>query len=60
MVSIFMNDIKIMGLKNIRVIRKVKAELIVAFDIVDMGLISFYLGLNINKNHKNQKKSSHN
>lgn len=44
-VSIFVDDIKIMGTKRNGFIGKVKAKLTAAFSIVDMGLISFYLSL---------------
>lgn len=47
-VSIFQDNINIIRAKNLEVIGCFKAELIVAFEIIDMGLISFYLGLKIN------------
>lgn len=46
-VSTFVNDIKIMGIKGSGFIAKVKAELTAAFSMVDMGPISFYLGLKV-------------
>ena len=49
-VSTFVDDIKIMEVKGSRVIEQVKKELAAAFDIVDMGSISFYLGLKVEKN----------
>lgn len=39
-----------MGLKSIGIIAKIEIELIVAFEIVNMGPISFYLGLKIDRN----------
>lgn len=39
-----------MGLKNIKVIARVKIKQIAASEMVDMRLISFYLGLKIHKN----------
>lgn len=45
----FLDDIKIMGPQNIGVIAKVKMELTTAFDIVNMGLISFYLGFKVER-----------
>lgn len=43
-VSTFVNDIKIMGIKGSGFIAKVKAKLTAAFSMVNMGPISFYLG----------------
>lgn len=40
-VSTFVNDIKIMAPQKSGIIQRVKAELIVAFSMVDMGSISF-------------------
>ena len=42
-----------MGVKRSGVIQRVKTELATAFEIVDMGPISFYLSL---KNEKDQSK----
>lgn len=53
-VSTFVNDIKIMAPKESRIIQRVKAELIVVFSMVDMGSISFYLGLKVEKNREEQ------
>ncbi len=50
--STFVNDIKIMGPKNTEVIAKVKMELTAAFKMVDMGPISFYLGLKVDRDRK--------
>lgn len=49
-VSMFINDIKIIGVKKSGHIKKVNQELLVAFAMVDMGLISFYLRLKVKKN----------
>lgn len=46
-VSTFVDDIKIMGPKGSDFIGKFKAELAAAFSMVDMGPISFYLGLKV-------------
>lgn len=47
-VSIFIDNIKIIGAKNSGIIGQVKAKLIAAFEMVDMGPISFYFGLKVN------------
>lgn len=39
-----------MGAKNFKVINQIKAKLIAAFEMVDMGPINFYLGLKIKWN----------
>lgn len=41
-----------MGAKNSGVIGRVKEELIAAFEMVDMGPISFYLGLKVNRDRE--------
>lgn len=46
-VSTFVDDIKIMGTKGSGLIGRVKAKLTVAFSMVNMGPISFYLGLKV-------------
>lgn len=48
--SIFVDDIKIMRPKGSGAIEKVKRELTTAFEIVDLRLISFYLGLKVERN----------
>ena len=48
-VSIFVDNIKIMGVKGSGFIERVKKELAVASDMVDMGPISFYLGLKVER-----------
>ena len=45
--STFVDDIKVMGAKKSGHIERVKAELAAAFEMVDMGPISFYLGLKV-------------
>lgn len=47
-----MDNIKIIRIKNIKVISGIKIKLISTFKIVNIRLISFYLGLKINKNCK--------
>lgn len=49
-VSIFVDDIKIMGPKASGMIEQIKVELISAFLMADMGPISFYLGLKVEQN----------
>ena len=41
-----------MGLRDIGVITKVKIELMAMFEIVNIGLISFYLSLKVDRNHE--------
>lgn len=41
-----------MGAKNSRVISRVKKKLTTTFEMVDMGLISFYIGLKVSKNRE--------
>lgn len=48
--SIFVNNIKIIGLKNTRVIARVKIKLMVMFEIMNIEPISLYLGFKIDKN----------
>lgn len=48
--SMFVNDIKIMDMKKSCVIAKVKAKLTAGFSKIDIGSISFYLGLKVKKN----------
>lgn len=49
-VSIFIDDIKVMGAKGSGYIEKVKKKIVAIFEKVDMGLISFYLGLKVEWN----------
>lgn len=53
-VSIFIDDIKVMAPKRSGIVFHVKAELTAAFSMVDMGPISFYLRLKVEKNKENQ------
>lgn len=53
-ISIFVDDIKIMAPKASGIIQQVKAELAAAFSMVDMGPISFYLGLKVERNRQEQ------
>ncbi len=53
-VSTFVDDIKVMGVKGSGHIEKVKHELATAFEMVDMGPISFYLGLKVERNRQNK------
>ena len=47
--SVFVDDIKIIGIKGTGVIDKVKAELIAGFSMVEMGPISFYRSLRVDR-----------
>lgn len=49
-ISTFFDDIKIMGIKIFGHIEKVKQKLVATFKMVDIGSISFYLNLKIEKN----------
>lgn len=53
-VSTFVDDIEVMEVKKSGHIEKVKQELVAAFEIVDIGLISFYLNLKMEKNCQNK------
>lgn len=53
-VSIFVNNIKIMALKNSEMIEQIKLKLIFAFFIIDIGPISFYLGLKIQQDRESR------
>ena len=48
-ISMFIDNIKIMALKDSGFIQRIKAELAAIFSMVDMGPISFYLGLKIER-----------
>lgn len=50
--STFVNDIKIIGVKDSKVISREKEKLIATFGMVDMEPISLYLGLKISQNRK--------
>lgn len=49
-VNTFVDDIKIMRVKDSGVIIQMKQELTTVFEIADMGPISFYLGLKVTQN----------
>lgn len=49
-VSIFVYDIKIIALKKSGIIQHIKVKLVIAFAIIDISSISFYLGLKIEQN----------
>ncbi len=51
-VSTFVDDIKVMAPKGSGLIQRIKTELTAAFSIVDMGPISFYLGLKVERNRE--------
>lgn len=51
-VSTFVDDIKIIGPKNIEVITNIKTELTATFEMVDIGPISFYLNLKVKRDHQ--------
>lgn len=48
-VSTFIDNIKVMGIKKSNYIEKVKFELTADFEIVDISLISFYLELKVER-----------
>lgn len=54
MMTTFVDNIKIIEVKSLRMIGYVKKELIVIFEIVDMGSISFYLDFKISQNYKSK------
>ena len=54
-ISTFVDDIKIMALKESGMIEQVKSELTSAFSMVDMGPVSFYLGLKVQRDRENRK-----
>lgn len=54
-VSTFVDNIKIMATKESGMINYVKLELTLAFSMVDIGPVSFYLGLKIERNRENRK-----
>lgn len=49
-VSMFVDDIMIMGVKRLDHIEKLNLELAIAFEMIDKGLISFYLRLKVERN----------
>lgn len=50
--SVFVDNIKIIGIKESGILKKVKRELTFAFSMVDMGPITFYLGLKIDRDQE--------
>ena len=52
LLSVFVDDIKIMAPKDIGIIQRVKTWLTAAFSMSDIGPISFYLGLRIDRDQK--------
>lgn len=46
--------IKIMGPKSLRIIARVKTELIAIFEIIDIRSISFYLGFKVKQDWENR------
>lgn len=46
----FVDNIKVMGVKKLGHVERVKLKLVIAFEIVDIDLISFYLGLKVKRN----------
>ncbi len=52
--STFVDNIKVMGQKNSGQIEKVQAKLVATFEMVDIGPISFYLRLKVERNRQKQ------
>ena len=52
-VTAYVDDIKIMG-KDAGMVSAVKSQFKAAFDMVDMGPISYYLGLKVERNRKDR------
>lgn len=52
-VTTFVDDIKIMAPKGRRMIERVKSELTSGFSMIDMGPISFYQGLKVQRDREN-------
>lgn len=50
----FINNIKIIAAKNINIIAQVKSKLALVLSIINIRLISFYLGLKIEHNQNKQ------
>ena len=53
-VTSFVDDLNIIGPKGSPMISEVKKQLNIAFKMVDMGSISHYLGLNVERNRDNR------
>lgn len=52
-ISTFVNNIRIMTPKNSEMIEQIKLELTFAFSIINIGSISFYLGLKVQWDREN-------
>lgn len=50
----FVDNIKVIGIKESSHIKKVKHKLVTVFEIVDIRPISFYLGLKIKRDSQNK------
>lgn len=46
---IFIDNIKIISTKNLGHIKKIKAKLAIVFKMININLITFYLGLKVKK-----------
>lgn len=53
-VNVFVNNIKIIELKNTKINVKIRIELIATFKIMDIRLINFCLGIKIDRNCQKQ------
>lgn len=51
-INIFMDQIKIMRVKNSEIVKRVKQKLTTPFEIVDIRPISFYFGLKIDRDRE--------
>lgn len=51
-VSIFINDIKVMKVKRLGYIEKMKQKLAAVFKMINIKPINFYQSLKVEKNHK--------
>lgn len=49
-ISTFINNIKIIGIKKLDYVKKVKQKFAIIQEIIDIKPISFYLGLKVEKN----------
>lgn len=49
-VSTFIDEIKVIDVNGLDHITNIKLELATAFEILDIGLISFYPGLEVERN----------
>lgn len=53
-ISMFVDDIKVMEVKGSGYIERVKHELATVFKMIDIGPINFYLGLKVERNRQNK------